>query len=172
MHFKHIFRALILTMTMALTFGANAQKFGHINSASMLQDHPKVKEADVILEGFQKSELAELQKAAAAFDTKYKAFLEEYNGGTLSQVVAETRQQELAGEQQKLQEMETTAKYKLQLKREQLLAPILEELDNAIQAYGKDNGFTMIFDTSVMGTIVFAEESQDLTAEIRAKVGL
>lgn len=171
MHFKNLFRALTLTMIMALTFSASAQKFGHVNSSEMLQDHPKVKEADVILEEFQKAELAELQKKAQAFDASYKAFLTEYNQGNLSQVRSAELQKELTAEQEKLKEMETTAQYKLQLKRQQLLEPILNELDTAIQAYGKENGFTMIFDTSVMGTIVFAEESQDLTAAIKQKVG-
>ena len=163
MHFKNLFRALTLTMIMALTISASAQKFGHLNSSLMLQDHPKVQEADVILEEFQKAELAELQKKAEVFDASYKAFLTEYNQGNLSQVRSAELQKELTAEQEKLKEMETTAQYKLQLKRQQLLEPIL--------TYGKENGFTMIFDTSVMGTIVFAEESQDLTAAIKQKVG-
>ena len=171
MHFKNLFRALTLTMIMALTISASAQKFGHLNSSLMLQDHPKVQEADVILEEFQKAELAELQKKAEVFDASYKAFLTEYNQGNLSQVRSAELQKELTAEQEKLKEMETTAQYKLQLKRQQLLEPILKELDEAIRAYGTENGFTMIFDTSVMGTIVFAEESQDLTAAIKQKVG-
>jgi hypothetical protein len=57
-------------------------------------------------------------------------------------------------------------------KREQLLQPILNEVDAAIQAIGKDGQYTMIFDTSVSGGLVYAVESDDLMPAAKAKLGI
>ena len=57
-------------------------------------------------------------------------------------------------------------------KKEELYAPLLEKVKNAIDKIGKDNGYTIIFDTSVAGAIVHAQESEDIIEMVKAALGL
>jgi outer membrane protein len=147
-----------------------AQKFGHVNSATLIESHPKVPAANTQLEEFRKTAMAPLEAKAKEFESRYNFFIAEVNAGTLSKVSAQTRQQELAQEQQALQQEQEQIEFSILQKREQLLQPILTELDSIIQTVGKEGQFTMIFDTSVTGALLYAVESEDLTSSVQARI--
>ena len=73
---------------------------------------------------------------------------------------------EINKEQQALASMEQEAVAKIAKKREELLAPILKRADEMIQKLGKEEGYTMIFDSSI-GALLYAVEAEDLTARIK-----
>ena len=56
-------------------------------------------------------------------------------------------------------------------KRETLLKPILDKVNNVINEVAKSNGYSMILDSST-GVILYAEESADITAQVKAKLGI
>ncbi len=150
-------------------YHADAQKFGYINSAQIIEAHPKVTGANAELETFQKSQLEPFEIKAKAFQDKYRMYMEDANKGVMSQVTMEAKQNELRTEQQALSEEEQQIQFKILQKREELLKPILTEVDNIIQALGKEGQYTMIFDTSVNGALLYTIESDDLTAAVKAK---
>jgi len=53
-----------------------------------------------------------------------------------------------------------------------LLKPIYEKADIAVQAVGKENGFSMIFDSGAFNVVLFAEDATDVTPLVKAKLGL
>ena len=61
---------------------------------------------------------------------------------------------------------------KIIAKQEELLKPILEKVQNAITAVGKEGGYLFIFDVSVPNTILFADEPLDVTNAVKAKLGI
>ena len=146
-----------------------AQKFGHINSAMLIQDHPKVASANLELENFQKVLADSFSIKVKVFEDKYRMFLEQSNAGTLSAVALQTKQAELKAEQEALATQEEQLQFRLVQRREVLLKPILAEIDGYIQAIGKEGKYTMIFDTSVGGGLLFAVESEDLTEMVKSK---
>lgn len=148
-------------------FALQAQKFGYINSAAIIQQHPKVASANTELEQFQKMISDSFAIKVKAFEDKYRTFLEESNSGSLSPVASQTRQTELREEQQALATEEQQLQFRIIQKRETLLKPILSEIDTIIQQIGKEGNYTMIFDTSVAGAILFAEEGDDITALVK-----
>ena len=147
-----------------------AQKFGHINSAQLIEAHPKVVTANAELEAYRKSVMDPFEAKAKAFESKASFFMAEVNAGTLSKVTAQTRQEELQKEQQDLQTEQQQIECAILQKREQLLQPILTEIDSIIQAVGKEGSYSMIFDTSVTGALLFAQDSDNLTETIKAKL--
>lgn len=164
---------LILFCLVAFLAGTqqiNAQKFGHVNSAQIIQDHPLIRPANAQLENFQKSLLDPLDLKAKAFEAKYHAFLEEANNGNLSQVASQNKQAELQTQQDSLATEEQQIKFKVMQKREELLQPILTEVDSIIQVVGKEGNYTMIFDTSVSGALLFADDGNDLTEAVKARL--
>ncbi|HUR30661.1 MAG TPA: OmpH family outer membrane protein, partial [Saprospiraceae bacterium] len=106
-----------------------AQKFGHINSALLIQDHPKVSSANKELESFQKLLTDSFSIKVKAFEDKYKMFMEQSNTGTLSAVAIQTKQAELKSQQESLATEEEQLQFRLVQRREQLLKPILAEID-------------------------------------------
>ena len=167
---KKISLLLAFSVVGMLSTSLFGQKFGHVNSAILIESHPKVPAANAALEEFRKSAMAPLEAKAKDFESRYNFFIAEVNAGTLSKVSAQTRQQELAQEQQALQTEQEQIEFSILQKREQLLQPILTELDSIIQTVGKEGQFTMIFDTSVTGALLFATESEDLTTSVKARV--
>ena len=151
------------------TFGLQAQKFGHINSALIIEQHPRVGVANAQLESFQKVLSDSFAIKIKAFEDRYRLFMEEASKGTLSQVASQTKQSELQAEQQALGTEEQQLKFRILQKREELLKPILTEVDALIQAIGKEGNFTMIFDTSVAGGILYAEQGEDLTEMVKSR---
>lgn len=166
MKLKFIFTLLAL---IAIMQAINAQKLGHINSGLIIDQHPKVESANAELEAFQKMLSDSLTMKAKAFEAKYMAYVQEAQTGTLSKVTADAKEAELRADQEALRTEEQQSQFRIIQKREALLKPILEEVDSIIQAIGKEGGYTMIFDTSVAGGLLFATESEDLTQAVQAK---
>ena len=162
---KNSLTLLFLSILMTSFQAVQAQKFGHINSAQLIEAHPKVVTANAELEAYRKSVMDPFEAKAKAFESKASFFMAEVNAGTLSKVTAQTRQEELQKEQQDLQTEQQQIEFAILQKREQLLQPILTEIDSIIQAVGKEGSYSMIFDTSVTGPLLFAQDSTAFMAE-------
>jgi len=148
----------------------HAQKFGHVNSADIIQAHPGVAPANAQLEAYQKSLSDPFDLKAKDFEARYHAFVDEANSGSMSQLAAQKKQQELQTEQDSLNTEDQQIKFKVMQKREMLLQPILTEVDSVIQLIGREGHYTMIFDTSVSGALLFAEDGNDLTEEVKTRL--
>ncbi len=156
---------------MILGFNASAQKFGYINSAVLLGELPEVKAADSELETYQKQLMSSGESMVKAFETKYNQYAKEAAEGLLSKVQMQEKEGELGLEQQKIQQYEVEVQQKILQKREELYQPILDKVKAAIENVGKDNGYTMIFDSSG-GMLLHANDGDDVMALVKAKLGL
>jgi len=165
---KQVFIALVLCTT--LITGAEAQKFGYVNTALLLSELPEVIAADLQLEAYQSELMTEGQLAVQAFETNYQAYLVEANSGEFSQVQLMQKEQALTKEQQAIQALEKEVQNKIRLKRQELLNPILQSVDTHIQALGKEGGYTFIFDMGAQGAMLYALQSEDLTDEVRRRL--
>ena len=156
---------------MALSININAQKFGHLNSGNLLEKIPEVKSADEQLKTYQEGLMSKGQTMVEAFETKYKAYAAEAQGGTLSRLEMQTKEQALQKDQQEIQEYEKKIQIDVMKKREELLQPILMKVDKAIKEVGKENGYTFIFDTS-LGAMLYAPDTEDVEPLVLSKLNL
>jgi len=161
-----------LTLILLAVFAVvtvNAQKFGHINSQQLLLDSPEVKAADTQLETYQNTLVEKGKKMVADFETEYTQYMTEASGKTLSPVQMQTKEAALAEKQQAIQKYEIEVQQKLGMKREELYKPIIDKINVAIEAVGKEGGYTMIFDTAT-GALVHAVDSENLLEKVKAKL--
>ncbi|MDA9774506.1 OmpH family outer membrane protein [Saprospiraceae bacterium] len=165
MNFKHILTILFLS----LAFIAQAQKFGHLNATALLVELAEVKAADTQLASISKTLEADYTGQIAEFDAEYNKLVEKANSKEYTQLQIERDQAALAKKQEDIKKFELVIQQQLQQKREELYAPILKKVDDAIKAVGAENSFTMIFDTS-SGFILHGQESEDITALVKAKM--
>lgn len=158
--------------TFLLVCSLHAQKFGHVNTAALLEVMPEIATADQLLSAFQEGLIKGGQSKAAAFEADYNKYLQDVNAGTLSKLQQTDRETVLAKTQQEIQQYEQQVQLQVMQKREELLKPILQKIDDAIKAEGKEGGYMFIFDSSVSGALVYAQESDDLLPAVKKRLGL
>ncbi|WP_367393024.1 OmpH family outer membrane protein [Lewinella sp. LCG006] len=168
---KNVLKIGALALAMfTFAFSAQAQQtFGYVDAQAILTELPAVKQAEANLEALQAQLQKKLEASITQFQTDVQAFQQKVERGELSriqqedqQAALEKRQQELAGEEQKMVQQ-------IQDKRTELLEPIYDSLNEAIAAVAKENGFTFIFDKQVL---LYSEESQDVSEAVKAKINI
>ncbi len=165
--------ALTATFGLMLTLTAQAQKFGFVNSGSILEGMPQVKEAESNLEALGKQLQAKGEKMMQDFQLKYQELERKVQAGEITPKAQETETATLEAERNKILAYDQDMQKQLGDKRESLLAPILEQVKTAIDAVAKENGYTYIFDGSPgVGVILYADESTNITALVKAKLGI
>jgi outer membrane protein len=164
--------ALVIMVTFV---GQNALaqnlKFGHINRTELIQAMPEFDSARVTLEKLntELSNTAELLQVE--LNNKYETYLKESKN--LTDLVRQTKEQELQDAQKRLTDFQTNAQNQLQEKQVALFTPVTEKADKAIREVGKENGFIYIFDLSQNQVIYFDEtKSTNVMALAKAKLKL
>lgn len=156
------------------TVSMNAQaapKYGHMNLGNLLEMLPDTKKATDDLKVYADKLSAQDDSLTKAFQAAVTTYQTAYQSGTLTPVQAQTREAELQKEQEAIQKFEQDAQQMVTAKREELLKPILTRIDEAIKAVAKENQYLMIFDTS-SGSMLFAAETEDVTALVKKKMGI
>ena len=149
-----------------------AQKMGHINSGNLLELLPETKVAAKELEKFQKDLTDAYDAKIKAFEEKVKKHLNPERRKTISPIALQNEQNALAKEEQTLLKERQANDQKVMEKRQELLKPIFERVDEAIKQVAQEQGFKMIFDSSVFNVILYKEDSEDITEFVKTKLGL
>jgi len=167
-----IFKSLLLTFVLAaMTVSVQAQKFGYINSQELISQLPEVKEANSKIETLKKQLEKKGQDMIASLKSKYADVQKRQADGLLSPKEAQAEGAVLQQEEQQLMQFEQTSQEKIMRKSEELLAPIQSKINNAIKEVASDNGYTYIFDSS-LGLVLYADPGTDVSALVKAKLGL
>jgi len=160
--------ALLLSASLS---AQTAPKYGHMNLGNLLELLPDTKKADDAIKAFAGTLGAKDDSLGRALQAGAELLQKEYDSGVLTPLQAQQRQAELQKQQEFLQKFEQEANQMVTAKREELLKPILTKIDEAIKAVAKENGYSMIFDTST-GAMLFANETDDVTELVKKKLGL
>jgi outer membrane protein len=146
----------------------NAQKIGHVNYGNLLESLPQVKVADEVLTSYQDSITAAFESRVQAHQQRVTDNQTRYKAGEMTKVEAESLNKTLNQEQAVLAEEQQQIERSILQRRQQMLQPIIERINAIITAYGKQNGYSFIFDESV-GFLLFDQPEEDLT-EIISKI--
>ncbi len=146
-------------------------KFGHINSDELIQSMPEYDSATVKLEKFRKELLNALDLMSVEFNTKNDSYQKESKN--LSDIVKQTKEQELIDMQKRIQDFQTNAQQQLQNKQTEVFQPIYVKVDKAIKDVGKENGFLYVFDVAKGALLYFDEaKSTNVLSLVKTKMGL
>ncbi len=170
---KTLLKTAMLSLLFLFAFQqADAQlKVGYINSAEILADMPDVKQMQSNLEGLQTQLQKRGQQLIAEYQQKEQDALQRKERGELSPAEEEKVLQELQAKQEEIYNFQNEMQQKLAEKEQELLTPILNRINAAIQEIAKSEGYAYIFDLS-SGAILYADESLDLTQKVKAKLDL
>jgi outer membrane protein len=171
---KRFVSIAVLIMIIALAGqSANAQtfKFGHINSDELIQTMPEYDSATVKLEKFRKELINALELMQVELNTKSEAYQKESKN--LSDIVKQTKEQELIDMNKRIQDFQSNAQTQLQNKQTEVFQPIYTKVDKAIKDVGKENGFLYVFDVAKGALLYFDEtKSVNVLPLVKTKLGL
>lgn len=166
-------RVVILLFIVALlspmmSFAQQKVKFGHINYGDVIKEMPGIDSVQKVITDFQAELQATGEGMYAEFQKKQAEYQELGNKGT-SAAVIKIKEDELTQMYTRIQEFSQAAEQDLQNKQLELLKPFQEKILEAIKEVGKENNFTYIFDTS---TLTYYEQGEDISAKVKAKLGI
>ena len=160
---------LLCFIGFALTM--NAQKFGYINSQILIQEIPEVKEANSNIETFRTQLQKKGQEMMQTLQTKAQDLERRRAQGEISPIQLEEEAAKLQQEEQTILAFEQESQQKILKKSEDLLTPIRDRIQKAIDEVASENSFNYIFDSSA-GFVLYADESTDVTELVKAKLGM
>ncbi len=154
-----------------LNASAQTLKFGHVNSEELIQALPEFDTANVKLEKFRKELINALELMSVELNNKNAAYEKESKNYT--EIVKQTKEQELSDMNRRIQEFQTNAQTQMQEKQVELFQPVYGKVDKAIKEVGKENGFLYVFDVSKGSLLYFDEtKSTNVLPLAKAKLGL
>ena len=166
--------AVLISLFTLVSRSALAQnlKFGHVNSEELIQALPEFDSANVKLEKFRKDLINALELMSVELNNKNDAYNKESKN--LTDIVRQTKEQELADMNRRIQEFQTNAQTQMQEKQSQLFQPIMAKVDKAIKDVGKENGFVYILNIGQGSSLLYFDEtkSTNVMPLAKAKLGL
>ena len=147
---------------------AVAQKFGHLDAQDILMTLPERAEAQASIEAAAAEYETEVSRMQSELETKFADY--QAKAATWPDAIRQQKERELQQLDAGLQEFGMTIQNDLAQMEQQLLAPMNERVRDAIEAVGKEQGFTYIFDTSTGVTLYNGGE--DVTDLVKTKLGM
>ncbi|HRI00052.1 MAG TPA: OmpH family outer membrane protein [Saprospiraceae bacterium] len=169
----NILKLFILCIGLVSSYAmqAQGQKFGYLNSQALLAELPEVKAAEAEVQALQTQLEKKGQQMVQDLEAKYKELQRKEASGEISPKALEEEAKMLKGKEAELGQYESEMQKKLIEKRQEKLQPVIDKVNQAIKAVAAENQFTYIFDSSA-GILLYAQESLDVTALVKTKLGI
>ena len=165
-----LFFAVVLTVGVSMGVNAQSLKIGHVDSGAIMEIMPERAKIEQDLQVYAAELQSELQAMGAEYQSKYQDY--QANKATMSNLIRQSKEKEIVDLETRISEFQNSAEMAMQSKQLELLNPLIEKVQNAVNAFGKEKGFTYILDKAT-GTIVFiGDNAIDITADVKAKLGL
>lgn len=165
---KKLFIGFALLLASSLTSFAQ-QKIGYINSEELIVSMPEAKKADAEISAYAKTFQDQLTTMQKELETKYKAY--EAGAKSMTEAMRDVKEKELTDLQVRIQSTQQSAEEKVATKRQDLLKPITEKADKAIQDVAKEKGYSFIIDAS-SGALVYASSADNIIQDVKNKLGI
>ena len=163
-------KKLILMLLVFAPLTMMAQKFGHVNTQEVIQAMPEFTKARQEIEALQKQYEDDLKGMQEELKKKAEAFDKEQ--ATLPDVIKQRREQELNEMYQKIQQSYQDNQQALAKAQNDRMQVITTKVLDAIKAVGQAGGYVYIMDTTAGIPYISTTLSEDLTSQIKAKLGL
>lgn len=165
-------KKLFLILMVMLSANAMAQKFALIDMEYILKNVPAYERANEQLNQVSKKWQAEVDALTQEAQTMYKNYQSE---AVFLSSEQKTQREEAIVEKEK-EAAELKRKYfgpegELYKKRESLIAPIQDEIYNAVKDISDLKGYSLILDRASDAGIIYANPKIDISNEVLTKLG-
>lgn len=161
---KKVIIALAAMFSVAL--GAQAQKFGTVDTQSIMQSLPEITKANGELQAKAQELDNQMKEMQDEFQKNYEAY--EKAKATLSADQQKNRENELQEQYNKIQSAAQQNQQDLQKMQQEKMQPIQQKIMTAIQNVGKAGQYTFIFESTA--PLYTGAGAKDVTAEVKAEI--
>lgn len=167
-------RKTILTLFVLLTAATamqaqNPVKLGHIDRQALMLMLPERKPAEAKMQEFAKSLDDRLKAMGEEYQTKLMAA--QARADSMTNTERDMAARELQDLEQRITEAQSKAKEDLAKQENELLAPMVERTNKAINDVAAEGQFTYIFDAST-GMVLYTGGGTDIMPLVKAKLGI
>ena len=151
-------------------FSQNEFKIGHANLVEILELLPETDSAEQLIEDDTK----ELELMLEEMQVEYNKLIEEYqqNLASYSDVIRAAKEADIVEMQNRIQTFQQNASQQLQQRGTELMQPIYDKIQRAVDEIGKREGYAYILDTS-KGSVVFTGgTSNDIGSVLKQELGI
>ena len=164
-------RAMLAIVALCCSFQARAQKFALVDMEYILKNIPAYERANEQLNQVSRKWQAEVEALTQEAQTLYKKYQSE---AVFLSEEQKTKSEEAVVAKEK-EAAELKKKYfgpegELYKKRESLMAPIQEEIYNAVKDISDQKGYSLILDRASDAGIIFASPKIDISNEVLTKL--
>jgi len=163
-------KKMFLMLLMCLPLSAMAQKFGHVNAQEIVQVMPEYTKAKTEMEALQKQYESDLKSMQDELQKKAEDY--EKNSASLPDNIKQRREQELQEMYQKIQQSAQDNSQALQKASAEKMQAITTKVLDAIKSVGEAGGYVYIMDIAGGVPYISTTLSTDVTAQVKAKLGL
>jgi outer membrane protein len=167
-----LFAVMLFTVSAVTVANAQTLKFGHIDLQALVQVMPERAAAEEEFNTFQ----GELEEILGEMQQDYQTKLSEFEqmGSDISEIKRNAKVAEIQDIQQRIQNYQVTAQQQIQQKQNELLAPVFEKAENAIEEVAKEKGLIYVFDSGQGNrTILYkSNQSLDILPLVKTKLGI
>ena len=161
---------LVLAMGMGFAANAQSQKIAYVDSSVISESMPEAAKIQQDLQAYYAELQQEYQSMATELQNKYKDY--QANEATMSPILRQSKEKELVDLQGRIQEFESNAESALAEKRVELMQPLLEKVQDAINKVGKEKGLTYVIDKALGVVVYIGDDAIDITPDVKNKLGL
>ena len=160
---------LFAAMAFVAVTGFAQPKFAHVNFTELVQLMPEADKARETMTASQKEASDTFQSMYEEYQTKVTQY--QQKSASWTPAIKESKEKELAGIQQRLEEFNQTIQQELQQQQQQLMAPIYQKAQETVNTIAKAGGYIYVMDQS---TFLYLDPTQsvDITPQARKALGI
>ncbi|MFA5362461.1 MAG: OmpH family outer membrane protein [Candidatus Omnitrophota bacterium] len=151
------FWTAVIGLTFVLSAADAADKFGYVDLRKVFSEYGKTKDYDKVLTEKQKTYENEREKKV----NEIKTFQDNMN--LLNDKEKEAKKGDLEAKVKALQEYDRAKQTDLRKEQNDKMQEILKDLEDTVKQYAAKEGYTMVFNESVL---VYEDKSLDITDKI------
>lgn len=164
-------KLLILAVAILGVSTVSAQKFARVNLQEVVVAMPEFEQAQKNLEAFGKDLQEQMEQIQVEFNNKLADF--QKNQATMAASIKQMKQQELEQLQQRFAEFQQIAQQDFQKKEGELLEPVQQKAQEAVNKIAKANGYLAVYNTSIP-SLAYFDEAQlvDIAPLVKKELGI
>lgn len=163
---KKILLAVILALPMFVS--AQTIKIGLVNSETILTAMPESATAQQSLANLSKQLEDQMKQLQDEMNRKVEEF--KALGEDTPTTIQEQKMKDIQDYQAKLETFYQNAQQELSRKQQELMAPIISKINDAIKSVGQEGNYTIIQETAAV--LYFGAPAEDITPLVKAKLGI
>lgn len=168
--FKKILLALAVTFGLASAASAQTVKIGLVDVAGIVQVMPETTAAQTKLQETQKKYETQFTALQQELEKLYNE-LQNMKEDELP-AIRENKTRAFTDNQQKLQNFQEQAMQDLQKQQNELMAPIIQKVQGAIESVGKEGNYTLVENLDPQNIFYYSSPAEDITPLVKAKLNL